>query len=99
VRICSSFHVRVSRVCSRFPEETAASVEWQLVSGCWHLLIEFSLLRDRMVRKAIFYSSDEIPDRMSDRLTKRKRIIVKPIQNKVRVTRDEMIGTCRTEKK
>jgi len=52
-----------------------------------------------MVRKAIFYSSDEIPDRMSDRLTKRKRIIVKPIQNKVRVTRDEMIGTCRTEKK
>jgi hypothetical protein len=48
--ICASYHVRVSRVCCWFPEEAAVtSVEWQLVSGCWHLLIEFGLLHDRGV--------------------------------------------------
>lgn len=67
--ICASFQVRVSRVCCRFPEEAAAtSLEWQLVSGCWHLLIEFGLLHSRVVRNASYHSSDEIPDRLSDNL-------------------------------
>jgi hypothetical protein len=65
--ICASFQVRVSRVCYRFPEEAAmTSVEWQLVSGCWHLLIEFGLLHDRVARKVSYYTSYEIPGRMSE---------------------------------
>ena len=53
--ICASLHVCVSRVCCWFPEEAAVtSVEWQLVSGCWHLLIEFGLLHDRGVVNASY---------------------------------------------
>jgi len=67
--ICASLHVRVSRVCCWFPEEAAVtSVEWQLVSGCWHLLIEFGLLHDRGVVNASYYSYVELPDRISDNL-------------------------------
>lgn len=76
--ICASLHVRVSRVCCWFPEEAAVtSVEWQLVSGCWHLLIEFGLLHDRGVENASYYSYVELSDRISDNLMQWKIVILR----------------------
>ena len=76
--ICASYHFRVSRVCCWFPEEAAvASVEWQLVSSCWHLLIEFGVLHDSGVINASYYSYVEIPDRISDNLIQRRIVILR----------------------
>jgi hypothetical protein len=76
--ICASLHVCVSRVCCWFPEEAAVtSVEWQLVSGCWHLLIEFGSLHDRGVVNASYYSYVELPDRISDNLMQRRIVILR----------------------
>ena len=75
--ICASFHFRVSRVCCWFPEEAAVtSLEWQLVSGCWHLLIEFGLLHDRGVINVSYYTYAKISDRIFENLIHWRTVIL-----------------------